>query len=308
MTGWSDRSGARSSRARLLPRARYNARVRAVFLALLALLPLARAQETLPGDVRLANELYPCRPSTNVVRFFHLETDEPELAKVTPALAELGAEIAYGPRTAGGRPGHAFVALRAPRTAEPKKLVAALRKGGGATEELACLAFDGRTGKDHDFGLGGYGVTKRDFVMGMSGDVVWYDASGPWSQLFGAPGKLKAQDLAQRYEKLYAPYGGAKLGEVVLERFTWTLAAAPEDKVRHKVLKAIEKMRGVRGAVIDGAELTMTVALDGLEVCGDVGKVPSAGEALDETGKQAPRLAFDAGAVYELLKLESLVP
>lgn len=263
----------------------------------------------LPGGVRVANELYPCRPSATVIRFFHLETGEPELAKVHPALAELGAEIAYGPRTATGRPGHAFVALRAPRATEVKKLATALRKSGGAAEELAAVAFDGRIGQDHDLGLGGYGVTKRDFVMGMSGDVVWYDAFGPWSQIFGARGKLEARALFDRYEKLYAPYGGAKLGEVVLERFTWTLAAAPEDKVRHRVLKALEKSRGVRHAVIDGTELTLTIALDGLEACGDVGKLPgSQGEPLDEACKEAPRIAFDAGAVYELLKADGLFP
>ena len=277
--------------------------------ALLALTLLgARAQEVLPGGVRVANELYPCKPSEKLIRFFHLETDKPELAKMNPALAELGAELAYGPRTTQGRPGHAFVALRAPRAADVKKLTQALKKGGGAVEELSTLAFDGRIGKDHDFGLGGYGVTKRDFVMGMSGDVVWYDAVGPWSQLYGASGKMKARELYDRYEKLYAPYGGAKLGEVVLERFTWTLASAPEDKVRQKVLKALEKMRGVRGAVIVGTELTMTVALDGLEACGDVGKIPAEGEALDEDTKAAPRVAFDAGAIYALLQADQLVP
>jgi len=283
--------------------------VRAAVLALALLLPGARGQEVLPGGVRVANELYPCKPSEKVIRFFHLETDTPALAKLNSALAELGAELAYGPRTTQGRPGHAFVALRAPRAAEAKKLCAALRKGGGAATELACLAFDGRTGKDSDLGLGGYGVTKRDLVMGMSGDVVWYEASGPWSQFFGANGKLKARELFERYEKLYAPYGGAKLGEVVLERFTWTLAAAPEDKVRHKVLKALEKMPGVRHAVIDGTELTMTIALDGLETCGDVGKIPAAqGEPLDEASKEVPRIAFDAGALYALLQADGLVP
>jgi hypothetical protein len=281
--------------------------VRAALLAL-ALISGAPTQEVLPGGVRVANELYPCKPSDTVIRFFHLETGEPELARLNPALAELGAELAYGPRTTQGRPGHAFVAVRAPRAAEPKKLAAALKKGGGAVEELATLAFDGRTGKDHDFGLGGYGVTKRDFVLGMSGDVVWYDAVGPWSQVYGASGKLKARELYDRYEKLYAPYGGAKLGEVVLERFTWTLAAAPEDKLRHKLLKALEKMRGVRGAVIDGTELTMTVALDGLEVSGDVGRIPATGEPLDEDTRSAPRVAFDAGAVYALLEADGLVP
>lgn len=276
-------------------------------LVLLALLP-GRSQEVLPGGVRVADALYPCQPAEKVLRFFHVANDKPELAKVTPALAELGAELAYGPRTTTGRPGHSFVVLRAPRAADPKKLAAALKKGGGAVDALACVAFDGRTGKDHDFGLGGYGVTKRDFVLGMSGDVVWYDATGPWSQIYGPPGKLSARELFDRYEKLYAPYGGAKLGEVVLERFTWTLASAPEDKVRAKVLKALEKLRGVRGAVIEGGKLTMTVALDGLEVCADAGKIPGQGEPLDEAGKEAPRVAFDAGSVYELLKAEGLVP
>lgn len=283
--------------------------MRAALLVLLALLPGVPEQDAQPGGVRVANELYPCRPSEKVIRFFHLETDEPVLAKVTPALAELGAELAYGPRTASGRPGHAFVALRAPRTVEVKKLAAALRKGGAAAEELACVAFDGRIGKDSDLGLGGYGVTKRDFVMGLSGDVVWYDAFGPWSQLFGPPGKLKARELYDRYEKLYAPYGGAKLGEVVSERFSWTLAAAPEDKPRNKLVKALEKLRGVRAATIDGTQLSMTVALDGLETCGDVGKLPGTqGEPLDEATREAPRVAFDAGAVYELLQAEGLVP
>lgn len=282
--------------------------MRALLLAGLALLGSPGRQEVLPGGVRVANELYPCRAATHVVRFFHLETDAPDLAKVNPALAELGSELVYGPRSTTGRPGHAFAAVRAPRETSAKKLAAALKKGGGAVEELACLAFEGRTGEDHDFGLGGLGVTKRDFVMGMSGDVVWYDAFGPWSQIYGPPGELKAQDLAQRYEKLYAPYGGAKLGEVVRERFSWTLRSAPDDKLRAKVLKALEKTRGVLGAVIDGAEMTVTVALDGLETCADAGKLPSAkGEPLDEGDREAPRIAFDAGSVYVLLAAEGLV-
>lgn len=261
----------------------------------------------LPGGVRIADALYPCRPTETVVRFFHLETDAPELGKLNPALAELGAELAYGPRTTSGRPGHAFVAVRAARAADPKKLAAALKKGGGKAEVLAATAFDGRTGEDHDFGLGGLGVTKRDFVMGMAGGIAWYDASGTWSQLFGAPGKLKAAELADRYAKLYQPYGGARLGELVKERFRWTLAQAPEDAQRARVLAAFEKTPGVEGAVIEGTLLTVTVALKGLEACADVGAL-AAGEALDEAGAGAPRVAFDAGALYVILRGEGLLP
>jgi hypothetical protein len=286
-----------------------------VALAPLTLAP-ARAQEgkapgaeILPGGVRIADALYPCRPAPNVLRYFHLETDAPELAKVNPALAELGAELAYGPRTTSGRPGHAFVVVRAPRGADPKKLAGALKKGGGKAEPLTGIAFDGRTGEDHDFGLGGLGVTKRDFAMGMAGGIVWYDAFGPWSQAFGAPGKLKPAELVERYAKLYEPYGGARLGELVKERFRWTLARAPEDAVKAKVLSVMEKTPGIEGAVIEGTFLTVTVALKGLETGGDVGPMPStAGEPLDAAGGAAPRVAFDAGALYELLKAQELVP
>ena len=280
--------------------------VRALLPVLLAFLVTPR--QGLPGGVREANALYPCAQSASVVRFFHLENDAPDLAKVNEALAELGAEIAYGPRTSTGRPGHAFFALRAPPDVPAKKLAAALKKGGGAAEVLVCIAFDGREGKDHDFGLGGLGVTKRDFVMGMSGDVVWYDAAGPWSQFYGPPGELKAQELADRYAKLYAPYGGAKLGAVVKERFEWTLASAPDEKTRRRVLATLEKTPGVEGATIIDKVLTVTVWLDRLESCGVAGKIASAGEPLDEAGREAPRAAFDTAPLYATLQVEKLVP
>ncbi|NOT29759.1 MAG: hypothetical protein HOP15_04835 [Planctomycetes bacterium] len=276
--------------------------------ALLLATELVAAQAELPGGVRDANALYPCAPSAAVVRFFHLETDEPELAKINPALAELGAELAYGPRTTQGRPGHAFVALRAPPEVSPKKLAAALKKGGGPAEELVCIAFDGREGKDHDFGLADMGITKRDFVMGISGDIVWYDALGKWSQFYGRPGKLKAQELLDRYAKLFAPYGGAKLGAVVKERFSWTLASAPDEKTRARVLKTLEKTAGVEGAALEENVLTVTLWLDRLETCGAVGKLTGAGEALDEAVPSSPRAAFDTAPLYALLQAEKLVP
>src|SRR6185295_6882576 len=111
-----------------------------------------------------------------------------------------------------------------------------------------------------------------------SGDVVWYDATGKWSQFWGQPGKLKASELADRYAKLYAPYGGARLGAVVKERFHWKLAAAPDDKTRERVLSALDKLTGVMGATIEGDVLTVTVWLDRLETCALAGKIPAEGE------------------------------
>jgi hypothetical protein len=280
-----------------------------VLLALLLAFFVAPLQEPalLPGGVRDANALYPCARAEKVVRFFHLETDEAELDKVRPALSELGSEIRYGPRTTSGWPGHSFVALTTPPDADPKKLAAALKKGGGAAEELVCIAFDGRTGKE-ELGLTGYGVSKRDLVRGISGDVVWYEATGAWSQFYGRPGKLKPNELRERYAKLFEPYGGAQLGDVAKERFTWTLARAPEDKLRFEVLKQLEKTRCIESATLDGTTLTITVRLENLSSCAALGKITAAGAPLDEAGAEAPRAAFDPTPIYDILKGKGLVP
>lgn len=279
-------------------------------LAVLALSPAGAGRERMELQEEgkaPAVDLYPCRASATVVRFFHVEIDAPDLSKVNPALEELGATLVHGPRSSGGRPGHCFCAVRAPREVSAKKLAAALKKGGGAVETLEVLAFDGRTGSDSDLGLGGLGVTKRDLVMGISNDVVWYEASGAWSQFYGRPGKLDAKELAERYAKLYAPYGGAKLGAVVEERVSWPLKAAPEAKVAAKLAKEIEKQPGVAHAGFEGARLDVAVVLAGLEACGDVGAL-QAGEPLEASDAGTPRAAFDAGAVHALLVEAALVP
>jgi len=278
-------------------------------LAMLLGLALAAAvrQEAPAGEAR--GDLYPCRPCATVVRFFHLETDSPDLTKISPALAELEAVLVHGPRSSGGRPGHSFVAVRVPRAVSAKKVAAALKKGGGGVEALEATAFDGRTGSDSDLGLGGVGVTKRDLIIGISNDVVWYDASGTWSQFYGAPRKLEADELAARYAKLYAPYGGAKLGAVVHESLQWTLTAAPTDKQAPKLEKSLEKLPGVTEANFSGNVLALTFVLDGLEAGGDAGPMPeSHGEVLEPADAGFPRLAFDTGAVYEILLAEKLVP
>jgi len=211
-----------------------------------------------------ATERYPCRRPATVVRFFDLDTDEPDLARASAVLGELQAEIAYGPRTTGARAGHSFFALRAPPGVPSKKLAAALKKAGGAAHELECLAFDGRTGDDSRIAIGALSMTSRDLILGMSGDILWFDSVGSWSQFYGRPGSLEAEEIAERYRKLYAPYGGGEIGTPVVERFTWTLSSAPEEKARGKLLKALQKLDGVATVGLEGQQLTLEVRLQGL--------------------------------------------
>jgi hypothetical protein len=267
-------------------------------------LPLAQA----PGPVapRGVDELYPLVRAEQVIRFFSLDTDEPDLARLNAGLSELGAELVYGPRTTEARPGFSFFAVRAPSGESARKLALALRRGGAAAHELECVAFDGREGSDSRVAVGGASFTTRDFVMGISSDIVWFDCVGAWSQFYGLPGP---DELAERYKKLYAPYGGGRIGQVVRESFRWTLAATPDDRTRARLLKAVHKLQGVHEARLDGNILGVTVELVGLLTSGLAGNIPAGeGEVLDQIGREAPRLAFDTRPLHDLLAAEKLVP
>jgi hypothetical protein len=269
-------------------------------LPLVAMLAAASSR----AGVRAPDERHPCRPNANVLRFYDLDSRTLALARLDAALAELGAERAYGPRTTGGRPGHAFVAIRVPRTRSSLELESALRKGSDSVDALAATAFDGRTGEDHE--LVHLHATRRDIVLNMSGAARWYDTGGTWSQIFGRPGLIDPHYFIDRYEKLNRPYGGARFGQLERERFSWTLAKAPDERQASRLPKELERLAGVERAALAGTKLELTVVLRDLLVCGDAGKVPEGG-SLDEQGKQAPRVAFDDGGVYELLKREGLL-
>ena len=189
-----------------------------------------------------------------------------------------------------------------------KELERAARKAGGVADELAVVAFDGRDDRDTKVDVAGFGFTSRDFVLGMSGEIVWFDSVGGWSQFYGEPGKLSADELAERYLKLYQPFGGGRLGDLLRERFTWTLPEVPDDKAARKLLKAVEKLDGVTAASLEGARLTVEVALEDLVACGVAGTVPAAEGELDAAGLSAPRAAFDTRPLWDLLEAEELAP
>src|SRR5688572_2387063 len=233
------------------------------------MLPLALAfalQD--PNAAREADSLYPAERKPQVVRFVLVKTGEPDVAAMTEALSEHGARIVYGPRTTEGRPGRAFFALQAPRAVKAKELERAAGKAGGVASELSVVAFEGRVDRDTKIEVGGMGFTSRDFVLGMSGEIEWFDSVGGWSQFYGQPGKLTAEEVADRYAKLVEPYGGGTIGKLVRERFTWKLKAAPDAKLAAKLVKVVRKLPGVTAAEFEAETLAVEVALEDLAACG----------------------------------------
>lgn len=264
-----------------------------------------------PSAPRAADELYPAERRSEVVRFVLVKSGEPDVGAMTASLKEVGARIIYGPRTTEARPGRAFFALQAPRATKTRELERSAAKGGGAASELAVVVFEGRDDRDLKLDVGGMSFTSRDFVLGMSGEIEWFDSAGGWSQFYGQPGKLTADELAKRYETLVEPYGGGKLGQLVRERFTWKLKSAPDARVGAKLLKEARKLSGVADAGLEGDALTVNVALEDIAVCGVAGVVPAAADGkteLDPAGLGAPRASFDTGPLWELLEANGLAP
>jgi hypothetical protein len=253
-------------------------------------------------DVRVEDERYPCTARTDVLRFFQVDTDEVDVGAARAALSELAAVIDYGPRVAESRPGHAFVVVRAPREASPKALAKALRKTGGKAHELECLAFEGRTNAETDIHVAGLTLNSHDFVLGLSGDIAWFDSAGGWTQFYGTPRKLDADDIARRYETLYAPYGGGLLGGLARERFTWTLETVPGEREVARLLKAVRKLDGVVEATLLEDALTLTIVLDALETAGTSGPLHDPGpDDRDPDGRLPPRVVWDSGPLHALL-------
>lgn len=277
---------------------------------LAALAPFA-PQDDSSGATRPAVDHYPTVKMEQVVRFVTVKTDEPDLADLGTALKELGGAVVYGPRTTSGRPGRSFFAVRLPWEVSRRDFERAARKAGGTADELAVTAYEGREGRDQKIDVGPFGFTSRDFVVGISGDIDWFDSVGGWSQFYGRPGKIDAEDLSERYIKLYAPYGGGSLGRVVEEDFTWTLKSVPDEKRGARLLKAVEKLDGVLAVELVEADLTVRVRLADLAVAQPAGTFAAGtGEedAFDAAGLGAPRAAWCTRPLWDLLEELDLEP
>jgi hypothetical protein len=264
----------------------------------------------LPGLSKEAQpDPYPAeRPKAHVL-FFMLE-GELKAEPLRKALSELSTKeaeckLVYGPRKTPARPGAQFVAVEAPAALGQKELGGALRKGCANADAVACTVFKGAadgTGSNSE-GQGFLGMGARDFVLGMSGDMRWYDASGGWRQFYFGAGKIGAKEIADRYQKLFGPLGGGEAGEVVHENLRWTLAEPLDPKAAGRAEKSIAKLPGVVRCSIDAGQRLLSVEFR-LEELKSAAAAPGPRAAADKP--VAPRAHFDTLALFEVLDKEKL--
>ena len=257
-------------------------------------------------------ELYPPKRPATHVRFFCLE-GKLDLEPMRKALTLLSTPAApcrliEGPQATAARPGRSFVALEAPAAVATKDLVAALRKGGGAAEELACTCFLGKDSGGGNAGGngGGYaGFSPRDLVLGMSGDMRWEDTLGGRRQFYTPPGKMEPKDIADRYKKLFEPLGGSSLGELVHESLRWGLADPVDEAACKRAEHALSKLAGITSIKIDAKSrlLQATFELAGLRSAG--APLPSAAGAAAKD--EALFVRFDTLAIFDVLDKEKIL-
>jgi len=257
------------------------------------------------GDSHLKPAEHPPQRQETALYFYDLK-GKLQLEPLTEALAELGCEIIRGPEETPAQRSHAFVTLRAPGDIDTKLRGKARKKGKDKVMQLAVCCFDGREGKDSSLpsilGLG-----PRDHLIGMDSAIRWYESRAGYSQFYYEPKKLKPEDIQDRYGKLYGPFGGGTIGELVTETFTWSLVAPVDAKARKKALKAIEKLGGVEEAVIDTSAATLTVrlALANMKVCGPALPYPlddpKENKKLTDYSQGVPRVTFATNTILDAL-------
>ncbi len=286
--------------------------------------------------------LYPAVRQVTAVHAFSLPEDI-KADVVRKALAELSTKdaecrVLYGPVKATARPSKVFVVIEAPATVDAKDVIKALKKGVASADLVAWTCFqsaDKTLGAGLDKGMAGF--SPRDWVLGMSNDLRWFEAGEGFTEFFFVSGKLKADVIADRFHKLAQPFGVKDVGHVVVETFTWPIevtvgkdadkdgggkgtgekapdstgktVVAFDDAAVKKVEKALTKLSGVKSAHVDAAAhtLTVAVALDDLVRGGPVLAMPG-GNASDKPADPnvapAPRMRFDTNAILDALEKE----
>jgi hypothetical protein len=262
-------------------------------LSLLAALLLGSPPQETPAPAAV-----PAVRHARALRFFSLE-GELDAERLREALRDVSGEIVAGPLETACRPGKGFVAVEAPLAVAAKDVERALRKARARVEPLRWSAF---TGGDEaapavpNFGLG---FTTRDAILGMAGELRWHACTAGRSRFWYAQGKLDAEAIADRYAKLYEPFGGADLGQVARQTLFLELDLEPEPGAARKLEAKARKLAGVIEARLAARRLEVTVELDGLEL--------GAPQAQGTAKSDAPLGAFHAGPLFELCEREGLI-
>lgn len=294
----------------------------AILAACLLLLPN-------PGEVSGGRSLYPPERSETNLFFFVLEGDV-QYAPLREALKKLGegAEIVYGPKFTSAVPNDHFVVVEAPAGVTTKAVAKALKKGKAKPFELHWMmarwsitelpeipaSVDRAQGTD----------MLRGLVVGMHGDMRWFELRAPYTLYFFEPGKIDPEWVFDRLRKMVEPYVPEEFSiELVRDTFTWPLAQLPSESKIKKAQKAIGKLDGVASVSIDAEAGTLEVALDlgDLLRSGPAGAYDAASASGEPAGggagrpNQEPistgfelRPIFDTGPIFEILEKNQVVP
>ncbi|MEM7309797.1 MAG: hypothetical protein AAF682_24185, partial [Planctomycetota bacterium] len=231
-------------------------------------LPLVLIAPTLQDSPAAAEEHpYPPEPVETLLRFYSVEGDEVDQAKLQEAIGELGtgASVAYGPVATLTAPKDHFLAIVAPAERSSKEVYRAAKRATGKAEELYVTAFL-RDEDDLDLprALRRNGGTIRDAVLNMASEVRWFEVT-PNALLFFYTKGLDAEECADRFDKL----AGRRPREdyrkdLVRHSIGWDLRSAKElsKSKGSKLEKSLGKLQGVGSVTFDHEVLRLNLSLE----------------------------------------------
>lgn len=234
--------------------------------------PSLPQQPTPPAALAPQHDEYPPVRNLSLVHFFSIEGDvktEPLRKGIADlGTAEVEARIVYGPENTSSRPGRWFLAIEAPAALKSTDVAKTLKRAASSVDVLVCTSFDAQVGAG-TAGMGtAFGMTARDWVLGMSNDLRWADTFIGRYQFYSVPGRLDAAAIKDRMKKLIEPFaqgeaqGRGDVGTLVRDGFTWKITSELDAAQAKKLDKSLEKLDGVVLARADAAGKTLLVQFD----------------------------------------------
>lgn len=242
---------------------------------------------------------YPPVRNLSLVHFFSIEGDvktEPLRKGIADlGTAEVEARIAYGPENTSSRPGRWFLAIEAPAAVKSSDVAKVLKRAASSVDVLAWTSFNGPAAPGTAGASGAFGMSPREWALGISNDLRWADTFLGRYQFYSVPGRLDAAAIKDRLKKAveaFAP-GQGDVGTLVRDGFTWQITSTLDAAQAKKLDKALEKLDGVVLARTDAAAKTLLVQfdLDGQRV-----SAPPRAKAKDASGTSTTTSSSSSGA------------